>query len=251
MKTVIIFLSFLIFNIFSFPSIESILKQVDDNQRMEKDFNARIILTQKKVNQGIKLLKMTYYRRDSDFSFLITFTEPEIEKGNGYLRIGNNFWMYRKNTRTFQHINRAESIGGSLASGENFETQKLADLYKATLDSNGKELINETMLGKIPVYKLKILAKVNDVSYPKKTFWIRKDNFLPLKEQCYTGSGTLMITIYYLKYTQINKRFVVVKQLYVDEFEKGNKTIVQISGISTNKLDNTIFTKAYLENLSK
>ena len=42
-----------------------------------------------------------------------------------------------------------------------------------------------------------------------------------------------------------------MKQLFVDEFEKGNKTIVEISGISTDKLDGSIFTKAYLENLSK
>jgi hypothetical protein len=39
--------------------------------------------------------------------------------------------------------------------------------------------------------------------------------------------------------------------LFVDEFEKGNKSVVEISGISIDKIDNTIFTKAYLENLSK
>jgi hypothetical protein len=37
----------------------------------------------------------------------------------------------------------------------------------------------------------------------------------------------------------------------VDEFEKGNKTLVEISDISTKKIPSTIFTKAYLENLSK
>jgi hypothetical protein len=42
-----------------------------------------------------------------------------------------------------------------------------------------------------------------------------------------------------------------VDQLFVDEFEKGNKTKVQISGIAMDKLDDRIFTKAYLENLSK
>ena len=38
--------------------------------------------------------------------------------------------------------------------------------------------------------------------------------------------------------------------MLIDEFEKGNKTLVDISGISTEKLPN-IFTKAYLENVSK
>ena len=42
-----------------------------------------------------------------------------------------------------------------------------------------------------------------------------------------------------------------MKQLFIDEFEKGNKTIVEISDIVPGKLDDKIFTKAYLENLSK
>jgi len=39
--------------------------------------------------------------------------------------------------------------------------------------------------------------------------------------------------------------------MFVDEFEKGNKTQVKITGIVMDKLDDRIFTKAYLENLSK
>ncbi len=251
MKTSILFIIILSVTLFSQPSINGILEKIENNQNMEKDITASIILTQKKINQGTQVFNMVYYRRDSDNSFLIYFIEPEVEKGNGYLRVDNNFWMYRKNTRTFQHINRDESIGGTEVSGEDFESRKLTKLYKAALDSNGNELITETVLGKIAVYKLEVVAKVNDVSHPKKIFWVRRDNFLPLKEQGFAGSGTLMITIYYLKYTSIDNHFVAVKQVYVDEFEKGNKSIVQLLDISNNKLDETIFTKAYLENISK
>lgn len=233
------------------PSIEEVLEKVDLNQRMGTDIKARVVLTQKKVDQGTKVLDMTYYRRDNDNSFLITMTAPEAEKGNGYLRVGDNFWMYRKNTRTFQHVNRDESIGGSDASAEDFETRKLTELYKGAVDKNGKEKISEEMLGKIPVYKLEVVAKVHDVSYPKKIYWVRKDSFLPLKEQDFAGSGALMTTAYFLNYTEIEGRFIPVKQLYVDEFEKGNKTIVEISGISLEGVDDQVFTKAYLENLSK
>ncbi len=38
---------------------------------------------------------------------------------------------------------------------------------------------------------------------------------------------------------------------FIDEFEKGNKTVVEISNLVPGKLDDKIFTKAYLENLSK
>ena len=233
------------------PKIETILQKMQDNINLSTDARAHVTLTQQKSGQGVKNFEVQYYRRDKDNAFLIVFTAPEAEKGNGYLRIADNFWMYRRNTRTFQHVNRDESIGGSDARGEDFETRKLTELYQPATDSGGKELIREEKLGAIPVYRIEVKAKVSDVSYPYRVFWVRTDNFLQLKDEAYSNSKTLMTTSYYLKYTTVLGKYVPIKQLFIDEFEKGNKTIVEISGIVTEKVDDAIFTKAYLENLSK
>jgi hypothetical protein len=233
------------------PPIDSILKRMQENISIATDARARVSLTQQKPGQGVKNFEMMYYRRDRDNAFLIVFSAPEAEKGNGYLRIGDNFWMYRRNTRTFQHVNRDESIGGSDASGEDFETRKLTELYQAATDTGGRELIRQEKLGTIPVFRLEVKAKINDVSYPYRVFWVRTDNFLQLKDEAYSSSKTLMSTSYYLKYTIVLGKYVPVRQLFIDEFEKGNRTIVEISGIVTEKVGDEIFTKAYLENLSK
>lgn len=231
--------------------VTPILRAIDANYKMKKDVRAAVTLTQQRAAQGTKIIDMSYFRRDSDDAFLIVMNAPENEKGNGYLRVGDNFWMYRKNTRTFQHINRDESIGGSDAHSEDFETRKLAELYGPVADSSGTENFSEEMLGKVPVFKFEIKAKVNDVDYPRQIFWTRRDNNLLLKQESYSLSGTLMQTAYFLKFTEIEGRFVPVKQLFIDEFEKGNKTIVEIADIVPGRLDDKIFTKAYLENLSK
>lgn len=233
------------------PSIVSLLVKLDEFTNLKSDLSATVSMTQQKPNQGVKNFGVLYYRRDSDKSFLMIMTDPEAERGNGYLRMGDNFWMYRKNTRTFQHINRDENIAGTDARGDDFEQRPLPDLYDGAKDSTGAELISEEMLGQIAVYKFKIRAKVNDVDYPSKTIWMQKDKFLQLKEECYANSGALMQTAYYLKYTEVEKRFIPVKQIFIDEFEKGNKTIVELSNISMKKVDDALFTKAYLENLSK
>ena len=52
------------------------------------------------------------------------------------------------------------------------------------------------------------------------------------------------------EFDDFNHELVEIKKI-IDEFEKGNKTIVEISDISTKKIDDSVFTKAYLENLSK
>jgi len=231
--------------------VDEIMKKMQDNVTIATDARAMVSMTQQKPGQGAKLFEMIFYRRDRDNAFLIVFSAPESEKGNGYLRIEDNFWMYRRNTRTFQHINRDESIGGSDARGEDFETRKLTELYQAARDSSGRELIREEKLGNNPVWRFEVKAKVTDVSYPFRIFWVRTDNSLILKEQSFSNSKTLMNTAYYLKYTMMLGKYVPIEQLFIDEFEKGNKTIVKISGIVTEKLDDKIFTKAYLENLSK
>ena len=238
-------------HVFALPKIEELLSIMDEKYSDVTDYKANVVVTQQKVGQGTKKLEMLFYRRDTDKSFLIVMTGPAMEQGNGYLRTGDNMWMYRRNTRTFQHINRDESIGGSDAKADDFEGKKLIEMYAPALDDNGNEIISEDTLGKIPVYRFGVKAKINDVDYPKKIFWIRRDNQLRLKEASYSLSGTLMQTTLYTKYTDIKGKLIPVQFLTIDEFEKGNKSIVELSGISIDKLDSSIFNKAYLESLSK
>lgn len=233
------------------PPGSEILARLEKNTSLTTDVTATVTLTQQKTGQGIKNFKMLFYRRDADDSFLIVFQAPESEKGNGYLRVGENFWMYRRNTRSFQHINRDENIGGTDAQGDDFEDRPITELYAVSKDSSGKEKITEESLGKVPVYRIEVTAKVNDVDYPRKVWWARRDNFLLLKETSYALSGALMQTAYFLKYTPIQGRFVPVEQIFIDEFEKGNKTKLNISDISMKPVPREVFTKAYLENLSK
>ncbi|MFA5857541.1 MAG: outer membrane lipoprotein-sorting protein [Elusimicrobiota bacterium] len=234
------------------PKIGVILKSIESSMEIRSDAKGKVAMTQQKVEEGVKTMELIYYRRDKDNAFLMIITAPESDKGNGYLRVDENFWMYRRNTRTFQHINRDESIGGSDARGDDFENRKLSELYApATAEKGGREIISEETLGSIPVYKFELKAIANDVDYPRKIYWVRRDNYLPLKEESYSSSNMLMQTAYYLKYTTLEGKFVPVKQMFIDEFEKGNKTVVELSGLSTEKLNDEIFTKAYLENLSK
>jgi len=233
------------------PRVEDILKEIEQITELEADGTAKVDITQQKAGEGVKVYKSIYYRRDEDDSFLIVFTEPEVEKGNGYLRVGDNFWMYRRNTRTFQHITRDESIAGTDASGGDFENKKLTEMYKPVVDENGNEIIKEATLGNIPVYEFELEAKIEDVSYPEVVYWVRQDNYLPLKIQSYSLNGTLMMTSYFLKYTIIQDKYLCIKSMYVDEFEEGNKTLVEIKEISIQEIDDHVFTKAYLESLSK
>jgi outer membrane lipoprotein-sorting protein len=229
---------------------EFILKKLDLMQKMGMDVTAQVTIIQQRSGQAPRKLESRYYRRDADDSFLILMTAPDAEKGNGYLRVGDNMWVYRRNTRSFQHINRDESISGTDMKGGDFEQRKMADLYKAVM-TNGREALSEEMLGSRPVYRLEIIAKVDDVTYPRQILWVTKDTFLPLKVANYSGNMTLMVSQYYLAYQTLGGRFFPIKMVTRDEFEKGNQSAMEISGVDTSPINPRFFSKAKLEEFSQ
>lgn len=235
----------------SIDSAQALLGRIERNTSLDQDVTAKVTLVQQKASQGVKTLEMQFFRRDADKSFLIVMTAPPAEKGNGYLRVDDHFWMYRRNTRSFQHVNRDENIGGTQAQGDDFEDRKLTEMYRPETDSSGQAALTEEKLGAIEVYKLTVTAKAKDVDYPRKIYWARKDNGLLLKEQSFALSGALMQTAYFLKYTPVGKSFVPVEQIFIDEFEKGNKTKMNLNEIELKPLPKHLFTKAHLESLSQ
>ncbi|MFH2131318.1 MAG: outer membrane lipoprotein-sorting protein [bacterium] len=234
-------------------TVVEIMEKMDELYNMKQDLTARMKFTQKKVDEGVKVVENIFYKRDREDKFLSVGISPESNRGNGYLRVDDNMWMYRRNTRTFQIMKREDSISGTDAKAGDMEKKKFTDLYRPKLDDQGKEILTEETLGKaeIPVYRFIVVAKVKDVTYPTEEYWVRRDNFLTLKRQSYALSGTLMQSAYFPKYTVIEDRYFPIQMIFVDEFEKGNKTMLEMSGISLKPIEDYVFTKPYLENLSK
>ena len=235
------------------PSVTDIIEYIDTNLQLRSDMTAQARITTKDPEQGNKVIESVYYRRDRDDAFLIVIADPESDRGNGYMRVGDNLWMYRRATRTFTHIGRDEKIGGSNASAGDFETRKFKELYKPSVDSSGKEIISEETIGnaKIPVYRVEVTAQVNDVKYPRLVMWLTRDKFLELKRESYGLSGTLMETDLFTNYKETEGRYVPLLQKFTDEVEKGRTSLLEITGISFNRVDDYRFDKSYLESLSK
>jgi hypothetical protein len=235
------------------PSIQEIIDYYDTNYQLRSDMTAQARITTKDPEQGTKVIESVLYRRDRDDAFLIVLADPETERGNGYLRVGDNMWLYRRTTRTFTHIGRDEKIGGSNATAGDIETRKFKELYKPSLGASGKEIISTETIGgaKIPVYRFEVIAQVNDVKYPKLVMWVTRDKYLELKRESYSLSGTLMETDLYTNYKEVEGRFVPLLQKFTDEVEKGRTSLLEITGITFSKVDDYKFDKSYLESLSK
>lgn len=235
------------------PTVQQLIDYIDTNYEVRSDMTAQARITTKDPEQGTKVIESVLYRRDRDDAFLIVIADPESDRGNGYLRVGDNMWLYRRSTRTFTHIGRDEKIGGSNASAGDIETRKFKELYQPALNAAGAEIIAAETIGgaKIPVYRFEVVAKVNDVKFPKLVMWVTRDKYLELKRESYSLSGTLLETDLFTNYKEVDGRYIPLLQKFTDEVEKGRTSLMEITGISFSKVDDYKFDKAYLESLSK
>jgi len=254
-KLLVMFLLSMVSSPAAEPTVLELMKKLEGLMEQGTDITARVRFVQQRVNQGVKVTESIYFRRDRDDAFLIIMTAPDTDKGNGYLRLGDNFWMYRRNTRTFQHINRDETISGTDVKAGDMEKKKFTDQYEPlTNDTHTEYAVKKTitLLKQTPeVYNFTVVAKVRDVTYPKQEYWVDVNTALPLKVQNFSKSGDLMQTAWYYQYTQIKGKYVMVLSKFEDEFEKGNVTVMKLSEINLEKISDTVFTKAYLENASR
>ena len=223
---------------------DSLLKKIDDISNFKnQDFSSNATIVTDRPGKDREVLKVKFFRRDTDDKFLVITIEPEVQKGEGILKFDDNIWFYDPNSRDFSHTSLKERFGGSGANNDDFTSRSLAEDYKL---SEGKE----DMLGKIPVYVLSLEARNNRVPYAFMRLSVTRDQSLILKQEEYSLSKKLMRTSLFTDYSKIGGRFIPLKQLFVDNITIGEKTQLSLSAVNLGAIPNEVFTKSYLEKVS-
>jgi len=193
--------------------------------------------------KGVEKMKVQQFRRDGKDTFLMLFIEPDSRKGQGYLRIDDNLWFYDPESRKFNHTSMKDSFGGTDARHSDFRISTLKEDYKVDKVEEGK-------LGKFDVYIMDLSAVNSEVTYPGMKLWVTKKGGLLLKSEDYSATGRLMRTSLYPKYAKVKDKYIPTVMIFIDELIKGKKTQISFTDISTKKLPDSIFTKAYVERVN-
>lgn len=228
-----------------------IVQTIDDRQRNSGDYKSLVYIERKERNKNDTVLEALIYRRDKTDRLVILFQKPKEEAGKGYLRIDKNLFLYDPTVGKWERRTERERIGGTDSRRNDFDESRLAEEYTA-------KWVGEEKLGAFVVNHLELTAKEGiDVAFPILQLWVDKASGNTLKQQELALSGKLMRTSYYPKW---NKAFSPAKgaDVYVpaeirifDEVEKGNRTTVVIRKWDYETLDDSIFTKAWLEARSR
>lgn len=221
------------------------LEQIDENlTQASTDFSAVMTLVAEDPDEGIDRRKARIFRRDRDGAFVLLVLEPAVNRGQGYLQVDDSLWFYDPESRSFSYSSRSESFQGSDARVSDFESSTLAEEYVITSAEEGT-------LGAYEVYILAMQATTNEVTYPYLTMWVTRDEKLILKSEDYSVTQRLLRTSYFPRYTRAGDAYIATQAIFVDELVEGKKTTITFTDISTAALPDSVFTKSYVERVSR
>jgi outer membrane lipoprotein-sorting protein len=225
--------------------MDAVLEDVDRlRQFMDSDLTSVMNMVTEDPDTGVEKMEVHSFRRDYQDEFLLLIKQPEVQKGQGYLRKGDNLWFYDPESRKFTHSSMKENFQDTSSKNSDFGRLELSTDYKVASWTEGK-------LGKFDVYILDLEGVNNEVTYPHLKLWVTKDTHLVLKSEDYSLTKRLMRTSYYPEYAKAGDSFIPVKMIFIDELIEGKKTQITISDISLADLPDSVFTKAYVERVNR
>lgn len=229
------------------PDFNDVLEEIDNLSNFEDtDFYCKYKMISTKPGEENSVQEALMFRRDRKKQFVLIFEKPEVQKGQGYLRLDDNVWFYDPESRKFDHSSMKENIQNTDAKNSDLAQSSFAEDYDVVGTKEG-------VLGDVPVWILALKAKHNEVSYDKLKLFIAKKNSILLKQESYSsGTNTrLMRTSYYLKYIQIGVKFMPSQLVLVDNLKEGERTVLTMSEASSDGIEDYIFTKAFIEEKSR
>ena len=223
------------------PDGKEIMRRIDQNMSSEnRTFTSKMII------HGIRnsrTLELRTWTRGENMSFT-EFLFPVREEGTKMLKLKDQLWIYSPvSDRTIQilgHMLRQSVMGSDMSYEDLMEDNKLMNHYNA-------EVTGSEMIGDNDCWVLKLTAFDPEVTYQGKILWVDKSKFIPLKEELYAKSGTLLKSTQLSHIENINGRWFPKKILFKDMLQDGEGTEFIIEEIQFNvEIPDYIFSKGNL-----
>lgn len=223
----------------------AMLETIDEQSNFEgSDFSGIYTIVSERPGEERSVTQARLFRRDTEDQFLLLITQPEIQRGQGYLQVDDTVWFYDPESRRFERTTIRENIQDTDAQNSDLDRNSLAEDYEV-VDSE------EGTLGNFDVYILDLEAKHTDVSYDKLKVWIRQDVPIILKEESYSVNGRLMRTAVYRRYATVDGKYLPSQVLIVDALNDGERTQFTLTNPTVAEIPDYVFTKAYLERVNR
>jgi hypothetical protein len=230
---------------------DKIIEEIDLRQHNTGDYASQVYLERKERNKNDINYEALVYRRGANQKLVILFQKPKEESGKGYLRIDKNLFVYDPTVGKWERRTERERIAGTDSRRNDFDESRFHVEFTA-------QWVADEKLGKYDVHHIRLTQKPNvDVAFPIVEMWVDAASGNIMKQQEFALSNRLMRTSYYPKWDKVFSEskgadvYVWEEALIKDEVEVGNQTRMKLLKVDLHSLEDSIFTKAWLEARSR
>ena len=222
------------------PSGKEILDRIDQNMSAESRYvKSKMIIHGPRTSRTIE--SETWAAGESAFT---EYLAPARERGTKMLKLEDQLWIFSPATdRTIQlsgHLLRQSVMGSDLSYEDMMEDPDLASKYDAVV--TGSEAVDDRECWIVEMH-----AKTEDVAYQKRKLWVDKQRYVPLKEELYAKSGTLLKKTELSDIQQHGSRWYPGKIVFKDMLKTGSGTEFIVDEISFNvEIPDYLLSKAAL-----
>ncbi|HOW30273.1 MAG TPA: outer membrane lipoprotein-sorting protein [Bacteroidales bacterium] len=225
-----------------YPDGKEILKKIDQNLSSDnRIFTSKMIIHGRRTSRTIESKTWTAGEKKSFTEYLF----PAREQGTKMLKLDDQLWIYSPSTdRTIQiagHMLRQSVMGSDLSYEDLMEDNRLLNHYNAVVTGA------ENVAGR-PCWVVKLTAFDPNMAYQGLKLWVDKERNIPLKEEMYAKSGTLLKRSELSNVENINGRWYPKKIVFKDMLKDGEGTEFIIGNIQFNAaIPEYVFSKANLK----
>lgn len=186
-------------------------------------------------------ISMKFCSLGQDYS-LVVITDPAKEKGQSYLMVDNEMWMWNPT------ISRIVKLGPSMMSqgwmNSDYSNDELLNGGSIVSDYDKKIIGNETVNGK-DCWKIELTPKSStNIIWGKQILWISKDKDLILKNEFYDEDMFLVKTHIASNIKTMDGREIPTQFEIISEDTPDNTTVMTINKIDFDvKVDKSFFTQ--------
>jgi outer membrane lipoprotein-sorting protein len=243
MRYLLLFLIFNVSGVFAqAPDGKEILRRIDKNMSAEtRVFTSKMVIHGRRSSRTIESKSWVTGEKKSFTEYLY----PAREQGTKMLKLGDQLWIYSPSSdRTILiagHMLRQSVMGSDMSYEDLMDDKKLTDHYNAEV--TGSEKVDGR-----DCWVVKLTAFDPNVAYQVKKLWVDEERNIPLKEEFYAKSGTLLKKTELSDVQSFNGRWFPKKIVFRDMLKEGDGTEFVLGDIDFNvKIDEYIFSKANLK----
>lgn len=222
--------------------VGEILASIDRNMNSEtRVFTSKMIIHGRRGDRTVESKTWTSGNKKSFTEYLF----PVRDQGTKMLKLEDQLWIYSPSTdRVIQiagHMLRQSVMGSDLSYEDMMEDRSMAESYSATLA--GTENIGDRKC-----WVLNLVAKDPDMAYQGMKLWVDIERRIPLKQEFYAKSGTLLKRTELSDVVNLQGRWFPRKIVFKDVLKEGAGTEFIITDIKFNvQIQESVFSKGNLK----